>query len=138
MALGDGELAHADQAVHLAGILVAEQRARSRRQAHGQIAVGTAAVQIHLILEGAGHRAQGEALLRLVMRIAQHEHAVQIVIPVAGDLVQLALGHIGGLGEQISALSCSYILNPALEQLHDARALGQQDRQALADDSQRW
>ena len=131
MAFGDRELTHADEAVHLAGILVAEQR-RGLAQAHRQVAVGALAVQVDLILERAGHRAQGEALLRLVIRVAEDEHAVEIVIPVAGDLVKVALGHQRGLGEKIAALLLG-ILDPALEHLHDARALGQQHRKTLTD-----
>ena len=112
VAFGDRELTHADEAVHLAGILVAEQR-RGLAQAHRQVAVGALAVQVDLILERAGHRAQGEALLRLVIRVAEDEHAVEIVIPVAGDLVKVALGHQRGLGEKIAALLLG-ILDPAL------------------------
>ena len=54
------------------------------------------------------------------------------MIPVAGDLVEVALGHQRGLGEKIAALLLS-ILDPALEHLHHARALGQEHGQALAD-----
>ena len=51
----------------------------------------------------------------------------------AGDLIELALGHQGGLGEEVAALLLG-ILYPALHQLDHPGALGQQDRQALADD----
>ena len=54
------------------------------------------------------------------------------MIPVAGDLVKVALGHQRGLGEKIAALLLG-ILDPALEHLHDARALGQQHRKTLTD-----
>ena len=50
----------------------------------------------------------------------------------AGDLVKVALGHQRGLGEKIAALLLG-ILDPALEHLHDARALGQQHRKTLTD-----
>ncbi len=50
----------------------------------------------------------------------------------AGDLIELALCHIGGLGELIAALALG-ILDPALELLDHASALGQNDGQALAD-----
>jgi len=131
MALGDRELAHADEAVHFAGVLVAEER-RGLAQAHRQVAVAAGAVEEHLILERAGHGTQREAFLRLVLGIAQHEHAVEIVVPVAGDLVELALGHVRRLGEKIAALLL-LVLDPALEQLDDAGALRQQNGQALAD-----
>ena len=117
--------------MHLTGVLIAEQGGRLA-QTHGQIAVAAAPVQIHLILERAGHGTQGEALLRLVHGIAQNKHAVQIVIPVAGDLIKLPLGHQRGLGQQIAALLFG-VLHPALQQLDDAGALGQQDGQSLTD-----
>lgn len=131
MTLGDGKLADTDQAVHLAGVLVAEQGGRLA-QAHGQVAVGPLPVQIHLILEGAGHRPQGKALLGFVIGVAQNEHAVQIVVPVAGDLIELPLGHQGSLGQQIAPLLL-HVLHPALQQLDDPGALGQHDGQALTD-----
>ena len=131
MSFRDRELAHADQAVHFAGVFLAEQRT-GLTQAHRQVTIGTSAVQEHLILERAGHGTQGEAFLRLVIRIAQDEHAVKVMIPVTGDLVQLTLGQERRLGQQIAPLFLR-VFNPALEQLDDAGALGQQDRQALAD-----
>ena len=132
MALGNGELAHADQSVHLAGVLIAEE-GRGLAQAHGQVAVGPGPVQKDLVLERARHGTQGEALLRLVLRVAQDEHAVEIMVPVAGDLIELPLCHQRCLRQQIAALLL-LILDPALQQLDDPRALGQQDRQPLADD----
>ncbi len=131
MALGNGELANADQSVHLAGVLVAEQGGRLA-QTHGQVAVGALAVQEHLVLERTGHGTQSKALLGLIVRIAQNEHAVTVVIPVAGDLIELPLGHIGSLGQLIATLLL-LILDPALHHLDDAGALGQDDGQALTD-----
>ena len=86
MAFGDGELAHPDQAVHFSGVLVAEQGG-GLPQAHGQIPVRPGPVQKDLVLEGAGHWPQGKALLGLVVGVPQDEHAVQVVIPVAGDFI---------------------------------------------------
>ncbi len=71
-----------------------------------------------------------EVSLGFVLGIAQHEHTVQIVIPVAGNLIQLPLCHKRGLGEQVAALLL-LILYPALQKLNDPRALGQQNGQAL-------
>ena len=132
MALRNGELAHTDETVHLAGILIAEQGG-GLTQAHGEIAVAAGAVEEYLVMEWAGHGAQGKAFLGLIVGIAQHKHAIQVMIPVAGDLIELALGHQGGLGEEVAALLLG-ILYPALHQLDHPGALGQQDRQALADD----
>ena len=66
------------------------------------------------------------------MGVAQHKHPVQIVVPVAGDLIKLPLGHQGGLGQQIAALLLG-ILHPALQKLHHTGTLGQQDGQPLPD-----
>ena len=131
MTLGNGELADADQAVHLAGVLVTEQGG-GLAQTHGQIPVASCPVQEHLVLEGAGHGTQGKAFLLLVIGIAQNEHAVQVVIPVAGDPVQIPLRHQGSLGQQIAALAF-LVLHPALQGLDDPGALGQQNGQALTD-----
>ena len=54
------------------------------------------------------------------------------MIPVAGDTIQVALGHIRRLGELIAPLLFD-ILDPALQHLNGARTLGQQNGQALAD-----
>ena len=128
MAFGNGELTYTDQAVHFAGSLVAEQGG-SLVIPQGQVAVGTLAVQVCLILEGAGHGTQGEHFVVLFL-VAQHEHAVFIVIPVAADLVQVALGHKGSLGQQPASLLL-LILHKALQQLNDSCTVGQQDGQTL-------
>ena len=131
MSLRDRKLTHTDQAVHFAGILVTEQ-CRSLTQSHRQVAIASFAVQIYLILERACHRTQRKALLRLIVRITDHEHSVQIMIPVAGDLVQLTFCHKRCLGQQIAVLLL-HIFYPALQQLNHSCALGHQDRQTLAD-----
>ena len=131
MPLGDGELADADKAVHLAGILVAEQGGRFT-QAHGQIPIAPLPVQVHLILEGAGHGPEGEAILGLVVRVTHDEHAVPIVVPMAGDLIELPLGEVGGLGQEVPVLLLR-VLHPALHELDHPGALGKEHRQALAD-----
>ena len=134
MPLGNGELPHPDKAVHLAAVLVAEQGG-GFSQAHGQIPVGTHPVEEHLILEGAGHGPQGEDLLVLFL-VPQDEHPFLIVIPVPRNLIQIALGHQRGLGQEIAPLLL-LVLHKPLQQLDDPRALGQQDGQPLADDVHR-
>ena len=133
VALRDGELPHADETVHLAGIFVAEQ-GRGFSQAHGQVPIGAGPVQKDLVLEGTGHGAEGKALLGFVVGVPHDEHAVQVVIPVAGDFIKLPLGHVGGFGAEIAPLVVLRVLHPALQELDDLGALGEQDGQALADD----
>ena len=54
------------------------------------------------------------------------------MIPVAGDLVKLTLGHERGLGQQI-AMRLFDVLDPALQKLNDARALRQENGETLTD-----
>ncbi len=116
--------------MHFSGILVAEQ-SRGLAQAHRQVAVGTRAVQEHLILERTGHGAQRVDLLVLFL-VAQNEHALLVMVPVAGNLIEVALRHIRSLGQQIAAFFLG-ILHEALQGLKDLRTLGQHDRKPLAD-----
>ena len=81
VSLGDGELPYPGKSVHLPGILVAEQRG-SLAVAAGQVAVGLLAVLEHIVLEGAGHGAQGEDF-SVFLLVPQHEHALFVMIPVA-------------------------------------------------------
>ena len=131
VSLGDGELTNTDQTVHLAGILVAEER-RGLAKAHGKIAVGALFVEEYLILEGTSHGTESKALLGLIVRIAQNEHTVKVVIPVTGDLVKISLCHQGRFGEQVAAL-LFLVLYPSLEQLDHASTLGEHNGKSLTD-----
>ena len=66
------------------------------------------------------------------MRIAHDEHAVEIVIPVTGNLVEIALRKERCFG-QLAALGLLIVLNPALEELNHSCALRQHDRESLTD-----
>ena len=81
MAFGNSELADTDEAMHLAGILIAEQGG-SFAQTHGKIAVAAGAVEEYLVLERAGHGTQGKTFLGFIVGIAQYKHPIQIMIPV--------------------------------------------------------
>ena len=63
---------------------------------------------------------------------SQHEHPVQIVIPVTGNLVEFPLCHQRCFG-QLTAARLLDILNPALKRLDDTCALGHDDGQSLSD-----
>ena len=83
MSLGDRELAHTGQTVHLTCLLVSEER-RCLTVAAGHIAVAVLALLENKILERAGHRPEGVGVftLRIVLLlIAEQEHAVLIVAP---------------------------------------------------------
>ena len=109
VAFRNRKLPHPDQPVHLAGGFVAEQR-RGLVEAHGQIPVAAFFVQVHLELERARHGAQGKDFF-VILRVAQHKHPVAVVIPVAGNLVEVLLRHKRGFGEQVAALCSSSSTN---------------------------
>jgi len=89
MPFGNRELAQPDQAVHLTGGLVAEKR-RGLGIADRQIPVAAGPGQVSLELEGAGHRAQSQHLFGIgLFRVSHDEHAVPVVVPMAGDLVKV-------------------------------------------------
>ena len=56
------------------------------------------------------------------------------MLPVAGDLVQVFLGHQRSFGADVTPFVVFQILDPALEGLHNLGAFGQHERKALADD----
>ena len=85
MALGDGKLADAGQAVHLSGILVAEQGG-SFAVAQGEFPVGVLVIFINIILEGTGHRPERKNLF-VGFFITEDKHSVFIVIPMSGNLI---------------------------------------------------
>ena len=58
------------------------------------------------------------------------------MVPVAGDLIELPLGEVGGLGEQVPVLLLR-VLHPALHELDHSSALRQEHRQTLTDDVHR-
>ena len=114
--------------MHLAGVLVAEEH-RSLAVALGQVSVRLGRGLVDVVLEGAGHGAQRQHLG--VFGVADDKHAVTVVLPMAGNLVEVFLGHEGCLGADIAPLVVLQVLNPALQRLHDFGTLGEQQRQAL-------
>ena len=123
MSFGDRELSDTNQTVHFTGRFISEQ-GRSFRQTHRQITIGTLFIQIYLILEGAGHRTQGETFLCFIMRITHDKHTIEIVIPVTGNFIQFSLGKQRRLGE-LTAFGLLHILNPALQKLYHSGTLRQ-------------
>ena len=116
--------------MHLAAVLVAEERGRLV-VAQRQVAIGTGAVEVRLILEGTGHGTQRVAFLAFLF-LAQHEHTVLVVVPVTADFVEVALCHEGGLGE-LPAAALFLVLDKALQKLNHSCALGEHDGQSLTD-----
>ena len=131
MSLGNGELTNANKSVHLARILVTEERG-GLAKAHGEIAVGAFLVKEYLILEGAGHGAESQALLRFIVRIAENEHTVKVVIPVPRNAIEVALCHKGSFGKKVAAAAL-LILNEALKHLNGLCALGEHYGKSLTD-----
>ena len=91
MTFGYGELTDTGKSVHLAGILITEQR-RSLSIAQGQIPVGFLACFINIVLERTRHGTQGKYFLVLFL-VSQHKHTIRIMVPVSGNFIQIALCH---------------------------------------------
>ena len=87
---------------------------------------------VYIILEGTGHGTQGKHFLVLFF-IAQNEHAVFVVIPVPGDLVQVALCHQRRLCTDIAPFIVLQILDPSLKFFDHNDAFGHHQRQSLSD-----
>ncbi len=121
MSLGNGELAHPGQPVHFAGVLIAEQ-GRSLPIAQRKVAVRMLCRLIDIILERTGHGTQGEHFL-IRFFISKDKHPVGIMVPMAGNLIQIAFCHERGLRPDIAPLVVFQILNPSLHSLHHLSAL---------------
>ena len=132
MTFGNRKLTHTNESMHFTAVLVTEQCGRFA-QTHGQITVTAGTIQENLILERAGHGTQGKTLLGFIVRITQNKHAIQIMIPMAADPIQIPLSHQGRFCKEISSTLLG-IFNPALKLLNDPRTLGKQDGESLTND----
>ena len=130
MSFGNGELPYPDKPVHLAGVFVAEQR-RGLAVAFRKVAVRLHTVFEYFVLERTGHGTQRKHFAFRV-GIAENEHTVAIMIPVTAYLIKLALCHIRGFREQISAFRLG-VFDKTAENLEQFRALGHKQRQPLSD-----
>ena len=131
VSLGNCELTDSYKTMHLTGILISEKRGGFAK-AHRKLSVGALFVKKYLILKGAGHRTEGEALLGVVVGVAHNEHTVKIVVPVARNLVKLALCHKGSFCKKVAPLLL-LVLNPSLQALNGSRTLGKKNRKSLTD-----
>ena len=123
------EVAAALDALERAGGLIAEV-VRDLADAQGQLAVGTRAVGKDAHVVRAVHRTQD---IGLALELHGREHIVLIVIPVAGGLVQVDRAD-AGREHVLVALGALLALDIGLELLPDRVAVGQEHRQAAADE----
>ena len=123
------EVAAALDALEGAGGLIAEV-VRDLADAQGQLAVGTRTVGKDAHVVRAVHRAQD---IGLALQLHGREHVVLIVIPVAGGLVELDRAD-AGREHVLVALGALLALDIGLELLPDRVAVGQEHRQAAADE----
>ena len=117
--------------MHLTGIFISEQ-GRGLAVSAGQIAIRLLTCLIYIILEGTGHGTKGIYLLILLL-ISEDKHAFFIMIPVSGNLIEIALCHERSLGTHIAPLIVLQILNPSLHGLDNLCSLGHQQRKSLSD-----
>ena len=76
------------------------------------------------VLERTGHRPQRKYFVAAFL-VSQDKHAVLIVVPVPGNLIEVAFCHVWRFGQHIAA-AFFFILYKALQKLDRFRALGHQ------------
>ena len=130
MSLGNRKLAHTGQSVHLAGIFVTEQ-SRCLTIAAWQITVGFLTCLVYIVLEWTGHWTQGKYFFVFFL-VSQYEHTFFVMIPVAGDLVQIGFGHQRCLGSHITA-ACFLVFDPSLHLLNHFYTVWHDQWKSLAD-----
>ena len=123
------EVAATLDALQCAGGLIAEV-VGNLADADGQLAVAVGLVGVDHHVVGTVHRAQDVAL---ALHLHSGEHVLAVVVPVAGGLVQVHGADAGGHDVQVAALTL-LALDVILQLLPDGVAVGQEHRQAAADE----
>ena len=123
-----GQAAHAGQAVHDPGLLVAVDRAELE-EPQRELAVGPAARAVDQVVHRAVHR-----LDHVVRALELHgrEHGVGVVRQVTGGVEELVLGQVRG-ADVLEALLDVALADVVLHDALDHTALGVEDREAGAD-----
>ena len=131
MRLRDRKLTYTGKSVHFTGIFTTEQ-CRGLTHTIWKITIGMLFILVYIILERAGHRAQRKYFF-IVFLITQYEHAVLIMIPVSGDLVEIRFCHERCTGTHITPVIILEIFDPSL-QFHDhLGSLRCKERKPLSD-----
>ena len=135
VSLRDRELSYTCKSVHLARILVTEER-RGLAHTIRQVAVAALLIHIYVILERTCHGTERHnflAVLRSLSFLVENEHAVLVMIPVTADLVEVRLSHERCTRTHIAPLVVLEVLHPALQDLDHLRSLGCEERETLTD-----
>ena len=124
------EAAHTGEAVKLAGLLVAVDRAELG-EAHGQVAVRPGLARVHLVVVRAVHRLEQ---VRIVLALQRHRRvlAVGVVRVVAGRFVEVEVADVGR-DDLVVAAPPLLVAQEAFERAAQHRALGQPHRKPAAD-----
>ena len=130
MSFRNCKLTNSCQAVHLTGILVTEQ-CGCLSETDRQVTVAVLFCFVYIVLERAGHRTECIYFFVLLF-IAKNEHTVFVMIPVSGDLVEVALSHQRSLCSYIATF-CLLILDPSLQFLHHDDTVRHDQRKSLSD-----
>ena len=86
---------------------------------------------VYIILERTCHRTKCKYLF-VIFLVTKYEHTVFVMIPVSGDLIQIALGHQRCLCSYIATF-CLFILDPSLQFLHHDHTVWHDQRKSLTD-----
>ena len=118
--------------MHFTRVFITEQ-GRCFAKTNWQITVGMLCCLVYIILEWAGHWTKCKYFF-IFFFITQNKHTVLVMIPVSGDLVQIALGHQWCLGSYIAPFVILQIFNPSLKFFYHDHTLWHQQRQPLSND----
>ena len=91
MTFGDRELTHTCQTMHFPGILITEQSG-CFTVTKRQITIAVLFCFVYIVLEWACHRTKRKYFF-VCFFVAENEHALFVMIPVSGNLVEVALCH---------------------------------------------
>ena len=122
-----GKAAHAQQAVHDAGALVAIDGAELA-EAHGQIAVGLERVLVDEDVERTVH---GLHAIFGVVQLHGGEHVLRVVAVVAGGLPEVGAGDVRSEDQRVAAAEV-LVAHPVFHLLADEAALGMPEDEAGA------
>ena len=130
MSFGNSKLTNSCQTMHLTGILITEQ-CGCLTVTQRQVTVTVLFCFVYIILERTCHRTKCKYLF-VCLFITQNKHAVFVMIPVSGNLVQITLCHKRCLCSYITTF-CLFIFDPSLQFLHHDNTVWHDQRKALSD-----
>ena len=130
MSLRDCKLTNSCQTMHLTGVLITEQCgcfAVTKRQ----VTVAVLFCFVYIVLEWTCHRTESIYFF-VFLFVTKNEHTVFVMIPVSGDLVEVALCHQRSFCSYVATF-CLLIFDPSLQFLHHDNTVWHDQWKSLSD-----